>query len=249
MTNTLTIARKELRAYFSSPIAYVVMAAYLVFTGLLFIDSLGGPFREASMRGFFVGEAFAGLLGQTINSAFVLLLLGPVLTMRLLAEESKMGTIELLLTAPVRDFEVVLGKFLAGLAIMLMLLLMTLYYPVLLGIFGHPDVGPIISGYAGMVLLGAFFLSVGLFASSLSNSQIASVVIGLVILLMFWFINQAGDFFRGLPESVLDFVSPRTHFTNFARGIVDTQSILYHISLTAIFLFLTIRSLETRRWR
>ena len=249
MTITLLIARKELRTYFGSPIAYVIMAAFLVFTGLLFIDSLSTPFREASLRGFFVGESFGGLLGQTINAAFVLLILGPVLTMRLLAEESKLGTLELLLTAPVRDFEVVMGKFLAGMAILGVLLVMTLYYPILLLAFGNPDVGPLISGYVGLFLLGGLFLSVGLFASSLSTSQIASVVLGLIILLMFWFINQASNFFRGTPEFIFEFVSPRTHFTNFARGIVDTQSIIYYLALTAIFLFFTIRSLETRRWR
>ena len=135
MRNTLIIARKEIRTYFSSPIAYVILTAFLVFTGLLFIDSMSGAFREASLRGFFAGEVLGGILGETINGAFVLLLLAPVLTMRLLAEEAKLGTIELLLTAPVRDFEVVFGKYLAALFILGILLVMTLYYPLLLLIF------------------------------------------------------------------------------------------------------------------
>lgn len=249
MKNTFLIAGKELRTYFTSPIAYVVMAAFLVFTGLLFIDSLSGAFREASMRAFFAGETFGGLLGEAINAAFVVLMLGPVLTMRLFAEESKLGTLELLLTAPIRDFEVVLGKFFAAAVILLLLVALTLYYPLLLAIFGSPDPGPIFSGYVGLVLLGAFFLAVGLFASSLSNSQIAAIVVGLVILLMFWFIDKAANFFSGLPADILQFVSPRTHFSDFARGIISTEAIIYLISLTAIFVFLTIRSLETRRWR
>ena len=249
MTNTLVIAWKELRTYFSSPIAFVIMTAFLVFTGLLFIDSLSGTFREATLRGFFVGETFGGLFGESINGTFVLLLLGPVLTMRLLAEEAKLGTIELLLTAPVRDFEVVLGKFLSAFVITLILLALTLYYPLLLFVFSNPDVGPIISGYFGAALLAAFFLSVGLFASSLSSSQIASAVIGLMILLMFWFIDLAANFFSGLSESILTFVSPRSHFTDFARGIVDTEAVIYYLSLTAIFLFLAVRALESRRWR
>lgn len=250
MTNVLVIARKELKTYFSSPIAYVIMTAFLVFTGLLFIDSLSGPFREASLRGFLAGQTLLGsILGETINGAFVLLLLGPVLTMRLVAEESKLGTIELLLTAPVRDTDVVMGKFIAAFVTLLILLALTIYYPILLWAFGSPDTGPIIAGYIGMVLLGAFFIAVGLFASSLSSSQIAAAVIGLVLLLMFWFIDKASNFFGGGPGSIVKFVSPRTHFTEFARGVINSDAIIYLIALTAIFLFLTIRSLETRRWR
>ena len=247
--NTLVIAWKELRVYFGSPIAYVVMAAFLVFSGLLFIDSISGVFREAALRGFFVGESLAGTFGEAINGTFLVLLLGPVLTMRLLAEETKLGTIELLLTAPIRDFEVVLGKFLAAFVIVLILIAMTLYYPILLWLFASPDGGPIFSGYFGLVLLGALFVAVGVFASSLTNNQIVSAVVALVILLMFWFIDEAADFFSGTAASVLEFVSPRSHFTDFARGIIDTEAIIYFISLTAIFLFLTIRSLESRRWR
>ncbi|MBI3744533.1 MAG: ABC transporter permease subunit [Chloroflexi bacterium] len=250
MKNSLLIAKKELKTYFSSPIAYVTMTAFLVFTGLLFVDSLSGAFREASLRGFLAGQSSTrGLLGETIDGAFVLLLLGPVLTMRLIAEESKLGTIELLLTSPVRDTEVVVGKFVAAFGALLVLLALTLYYPILLWIFATPDKGPIISGYLGMVLIGGFFVSVGLFASSLSSSQIASAVVGMVILLMFWFINSAADFFSGRPERILQFVSPRAHFADFARGIIDSGAVIYLIALTAIFLFLTIRSLETRRWR
>ena len=247
--NALIIARKELRTYFASPIAYVIMAAFLFFTGLLFIDSLSGPFREASLREFFSGQAAGGLTSDAVTGAFVLLLLGPVITMRLLAEESKLGTLELLLTSPVRDFEVVAGKFIASVVTIGILLLLTLYYPLMLYVFGDPEFGPIFAGYLGLILLGGLFVSVGLFASSLSSSQIVSAVLGLVILLMFWFINEAADFFRGRPETILEFVSPRTHFNDFARGIIDSESIIYFLGLTAMFVFLTVRSLETRRWR
>lgn len=249
MNNTLTIGIRELRVYFGSPIAYVITTVFLVVTGFLFIDSLTGAFREASLRGFLVGETLGGLLGEAINATFFILLLGPALTMRLLAEETKLGTIELLLTAPVRDFEVVLGKFFAALVIVLILLVLTLYYPLLLAVFGNPDPGPIVSGYFGLILLSGFFIAVGLFASSLTNNQIVSVIVGLAILVMFWFVDKAGDIFRGTPASILEFVSPRTHFTEFARGIIDTESVIYLIALTAIFIFLTVRSVESRRWR
>lgn len=249
INNAFVLALKELRVYFGSPVAYIVMAAFLVVTGLLFGISLEGAFREASLRTFFVGDAERGLFGDDINGTFILLLLGPVLTMRLLAEETKLGTIELLLTAPIRDFEVVMGKFVSGLVIVLILLLMTVYYPILLFAFGSPDAGPIFAGYFGLILLGAFFVAVGLFASSLSNNQIVSAVLGLVILLLFWFIDQAAELFRGTAQDILEFVSVRAHFTDFARGIIDTEAVIYFVSLTAIFIFLTVRSLESRRWR
>ena len=249
LMNALLIAKKELRTYFASPIAYVIMAAFLFFTGLLFIDSLSGAFREASLREFFSGQGTGGITTGTVTGAFVLLLLGPVLTMRLFAEESKLGTLELLLTSPVRDFEVVAGKFLAALGIVAILLVLTFYYPIMLFVFGDPEFGPVFSGYFGLVLLGAFFISVGLFASSLSSSQIVSAVVGLVILLMFWFIGEAADFFRGQPETILQFVSPRSHFDDFARGLIFLDSVIYLLGLTAMFIFLTVRSLETRRWR
>ena len=252
MTNTLVIGWKELRVYFGSPMAYIITTAFLVFTGLLFIDSLEsitGIFREASLRGFFIGETFGGILGEAINGAFLVLLLAPVLTMRLLAEETKLGTIELLLTAPVRDFEVILGKFLAVFVIVLILLAMTLYYPILLFAFANPDPGPIGSGYFGLLLLGALFMAVGIFASTLTNNQIVAATVSLMILLLFWFIDRAADFVRGTPASILEFISPRVHFTDFARGIINTEAVIYFLSLTAIFLFLAVRSLESRRWR
>jgi len=247
--NALIIARKELRSFFNSSIAYVIMAAFLFFTGLLFIDSLSGPFREASLREFFSGYGAGGLTGNAVTGAFVLLLLGPVLTMRLLAEESKLGTLELLLTSPVRDFEVIAGKFIAALSVIAILLALTLYYPLMLYLFGDPEFGPVFAGYLGLLLLGGLFVSVGLFASSLSSNQIVSAVVSLVILLMFWFINEAADFFHGRPETILEFVSPRSHFNDFARGVIDTESLIYFLGLTSMFLFLTVRSLETRRWR
>ena len=249
MNNAFTIGWRELRVYFGSPIAYVITTVFLLVTGFLFIDSLTGAFREASLRGFFIGETLGGLLGETINATFFVLLLGPALTMRLLAEETKMGTIELLLTAPIRDFEVVLGKFMAAFVIVLLLLALTLYYPLLLALFSNPDPGPIVSGYFGLILLGGFFLSVGLFASSLTTNQIVSMVLGLAFLILFWFLDKAADIFRGTPASILEFVSPRTHFNEFARGIIDTESVIYLLALTAIFLFFTVRSVESRRWR
>ncbi|MBF8299387.1 MAG: hypothetical protein HW397_436 [Dehalococcoidia bacterium] len=250
MSNALAIASKELRVYFGSPVAYIIMALFLVVTGVLFVNSLEGAFREASLRVFFAGESEGGgFLSNAVNATFFLLLLGPILTMRLLAEETKMGTIELLLTAPINDYEVVLGKFLAGLVSILMLLVMTLYYPLLLMVVANPDIGPMAAGYLGAALLGALFVAVGLFASSLTNNQIVAVMIGLVIFFLFWFIGDAALLLRGNTAAILEFISVRTHYDTLAKGIIDTKGVIYFLALTAVFIFFAVRSLETRRWR
>ena len=156
MRNILAIAAKELRGYFGTPSFYIIIAVFLVVAGYGF-GWTPITYQESTIQGF---------LGW---ASFFLLFLGPALTMRLFAEEEKLGTLELLLTAPVRDIEVVLGKFLAALGIFFVMLFLTLYYPLLLMWFGHPDWGPIFSGYIGIFLLGAIFLSIGLFASSLTS--------------------------------------------------------------------------------
>ncbi|MBI2907915.1 MAG: ABC transporter permease subunit [Chloroflexi bacterium] len=236
MRNTTSIAVKELRSYFASPIAYVVTAVFLVITGYFFAFNIVNA-QEATIRGFL----FPG--------GFVMLLLAPILTMRLLAEEQKMGTLELLLTAPVRDAEVVLGKYVASILIYLAMIALTLYYPVLLFLFGDPDPGPIASGYLGLFLLGAAFIAVGILASSLSSNQIVAAVIGFGILILLWVINGAGGFLSGPPKAVVDYLALPAHFGDFAAGIIDTKNLIYYLSLTALFLFLAVRSLETRRWR
>ncbi|MCP4755470.1 MAG: ABC transporter permease subunit [Proteobacteria bacterium] len=236
MRNILTIAGRELRSYFGSPWSYLVTAAFLIVAGYGFGWS-SITYLETTIQGF---------LGW---GSFFLLFMGPAITMRLLAEEEKIGTFELLMTSPVRDFEVVLGKFLAALSMLGVMLVLTFYYLILLAWFGAPDWGPIFSGYLGIFLLGAIFISIGLFASSLTSNQIVAYVVGSVIVLAFWFVGRAsimvgegsGDYLRKLSVS--------THFPEFGRGIVDSNVVIYYISITLVFLFLTIRSLETRRWR
>lgn len=238
MTNTFIIAKRELVAYFSSPMAYIVAAVFLVLSGLFFASYISEA-QLANMRGFFQ------------PASFILILMAPVLTMRLLAEEQKMGTIELLLTAPVRDIEVVLGKFLASFVILVAMLLLTLYYPMMLFWFGDPDIGPILSGYLGLVLLGASVLAVGLFASSLTNNQIVAAVLALGILLMFWALGLAAALTENLPRvrDALTYASLNGHLTDLVNGVIDTKDIVYYLTFTGIALFLSVQSLETRRWR
>ena len=237
MRNALTIAQKELNTYFASPVAYVVTAFFMLVMGYFFYLILVLS-REASLRGLFS------------NMAVILLFVTPFLTMRLLAEEQRMGTIELLLTSPVRDWQVVLGKFLGALAFLLFMLALTLIYPLLLSRFGAPDWGPVLTGYLGVLLIGAACLAVGLFASSLSQNQIVTGFVAFALLIILWLLGAAAQAVgSGALGSLFDYLAINTHFDDFVRGVVDTQHIAYYLILTALFLFLATRVVEARRWR
>lgn len=246
MRNTITIASKEFRSYLTSPTAYIVICIFMFasgvcFTGqlfglLIFTDSYYSLYNETSISGF-------------LNyGSILLLLLAAVLTMRLLAEERKLGTLELLITAPLRDSEVILGKFLGSLGILAVMLVLTLYYPILLIIYGDPDIGPIVTGYIGLFLLGCTSLAVGIFASSLTSNQIVAAVVAVGILLPLWFIGFAAQPATGALGDVIGFFSLSHYFPDFMRGVIDTRAIIYYLSITALFLFLAIRSLENSRW-
>jgi ABC-2 type transport system permease protein len=237
LTNTFIIAWKETRSYFSSPTAYVVGAMFLILTGVFFVFDMTRPFAEASVRGY-------------INWATLFIVfLAPLLTMRLLAEEQKLGTLELLLTSPVRDWEVVIGKYLASLATLAATLAFTLYYVLLLFYFGNPDVGPLFSAYLGLYLYAAAALAIGIMASSLSGNQIVAAVVGIGILLMLTNIDRIGALLQGASADIISGISMNAHFEDFSRGVLDSSHIVYFLSMIAVFLFITVRSLETRRWR
>jgi len=238
LKNIAIIFRKELKSYLLSPMAYVVTAVFLVLTGTFFATYLASTnYSDTSIRGF---------LGA---GQILILLFAAVLTMRLIAEEKKLGTWELLLTVPVRDTEIILGKFLGSLAVLTGMLVLTFYYPILLMVFGDPDLGPIITSYLGLFLLGCAALAVGIFASSLTSNQIVAAVVGGGILFTLWFLGIAGNFVPGALGEVLSYISLSHHFPDFVRGIVDTKAIVYYLSVTALFLYMAIRSTETDRWR
>ena len=237
MRVSAAIAWREIQTYFTSPMGYIVALVFLALTGFFFGLSVSDIFPEATIQSYIE------------PSAFILVLLAPAMTMRLMAEEQKLGTVELLLTSPVRDWEVVLGKFLASLAFFIVTLAMTLYYVALLYAFGSPDFGPVWSGYLGLILYGATALSVGLLASSLTNNQIVALVVGFGILLILSLIDLASGQVDGVWETILSQIGLTAHLDDFSRGIVDTNNIIYYLSVTAVFLFLTVRAVETRRWR
>lgn len=237
MKNILTITRKELYSYLTSPMAYIVTAVFLALSGTFFASYLASTeYVDTSIKGF-------------LNAAQLLVLIfAAVLTMRLVAEERKMGTWEFLLTAPVRDSEIILGKFIGSLVVLTGMLVLTLYYPLLLVFFGDPDLGPIVTSYLGLILLGGTSLAVGIFATTLTSNQIVSAVIAGGFLFGLYFLELAGRFVPGGFGKVLSFLSLSHHFPDFVRGVVDTSAVVYYISVTALFLYLAIRSIESGRW-
>jgi len=235
VNTTYCIARRDFQAYFNSPVAYVVLGVFLLVLGYLFFSTLFLA-GFASMRGFF---SVAPIL-------FVVF--GPAITMRLISEERKTGTIEQLLTLPISNFEVVLGKFLAALGIVVVGLLFTLPYVVSVSLLTPADTpfdyGPVIGGYIGLVLLASAFLALGLFASSLTKNQIVAFIIGLALCFFFYFVDKFAVLMPAQIGAVLEYISVDYHFGNIARGVVDTRDLVYYISLIAIFLVLTERSLR-----
>ncbi len=225
-----------MRGYLGAPSFYIIISIFLFISGYGFGWS-PATFLESSIQGFLEW------------SQFFILFLGPALTVRLFSEEEKLGTLELLLTAPLKDFEIVLGKFIAALGVYSVMLFLTLLYPLLLFGFGHPDLGPIFSGYLGLFLLGAVFLSIGLFTSSLTANQIVAFVMSSALILFFWFIGLTEGLTGDQTFRLFQLISLSTYFPAFGRGIIDTNGVIYYLSLVLVFLFLTLRSLESRRWR
>ena len=237
MQKTLTLARRELTAYFVSPIAYIIGAGFLLLTaGWFFVNlRIGG---EASLRPLFDGMAVLMVLAV------------PLLTMGLLSKEFDSGTIETLLTSPVTDAEVILGKFVGVMVFYLVLLASTVVFLGLMIAYGQPDPGVAVMGYVGMALLGAAYVSVGIFASTLTRHQIVSAIVAIAILaffaLLMGFVVRLG--IRPWADLAAR-LNAMTYFKDFSRGVFDSRGLVYFLSATALFLFLSVKTLESRRWR
>jgi ABC-2 type transport system permease protein len=251
----LAIFRKELRLYFASPIAYAVLTIFSLVAGWFFYNvfafytllSMQSAMNPMMARDLSVTEGVLRPLFQNIS--VIMLLMMPILTMRLFAEEKKSGTIELLLTYPVRDGEVLLGKYLAALTVFVGMLALTLVYPALVAWATRLDWGPLLTGYLGLLLQGAAFIAVGILISSLTENQIVAAVATFGTLLIFWVIAWAADSAGGTLGRVLSHLSLTEHFDSFAKGVIDTKDLIYYLNLTILALFLTLRSLDSKRWR
>ncbi|HCG91422.1 MAG TPA: hypothetical protein DEZ08_06255 [Dehalococcoidia bacterium] len=247
MRGLRAIILKEIQFFFTSPTGYIVGMIFLLGTGVFFTIDMGSPFPEASLTKFFVGIDFGASTFGGIT--LILILISPILTMRLISEEQKLGTIELLLTSPVRDWEIILGKFIASFIFLMFMIAMTAYYPILLFIFGDPDPGPIYSGYLGIILYGTLTLSIGLLTSTLTSNQIVAAVVAMGTLLILYFADYASTMVTGFWATLIQELGIKSHFDDFHKGIIDSHDVVYFLSITILFVFLSIRILESRRWR
>jgi ABC-2 type transport system permease protein len=228
------IFRKDVETYFHSPVTYVVMGISLAICGYLFSAIVLG-YQTADMR--FVLSSIASTS----------LLVAPVLTMRSIAEERRIGTDELLMTSPISITEIIVGKYLAVVLVYVVMLVITLIYPLFLALLGHPDPGPIVSGYVGLLLLGGSHLAVGLFTSSLTENQVIAGMTSFGILLLLWMIGRIDQVLPGRIGTALAFLSLADHFCTFERGIIDTTEIFFFLSFIFFMIFLTIQAVDYRR--
>ena len=255
MSGVSAVLRKELTTYFSTPIFYVMGFFFLLVEGFLFFFIYFNYFQTASFQ-VAQNPQLATMLDpfQVVfrsffeDLGFILLLITPILTMRLLAEEKRAGTAELLFTYPIPDWGVILGKFLAAFAVFATFLVFTVVYPVMFAFLTRMDWGQIASGYLGVLLLGGATLALGLFASSLTANQIIAAISAFALLLLFWLIGAPQEM-GSAGGGILGALSLRDHLPNLAKGVIDTKDLLFYLCFVYFFLFLTKRQLESRRWR
>lgn len=235
MTKVLPIFRREIFAYFYSPVAYIVITVFLLLTGWFFTSEMFLA-ENSSLRSVFS------------IIPFIFIFFVPAITMRLLSEERNSGTIELLFTMPISDIEIVLGKYLAGLGLLVVALFFTLPYAFTIMLLGKPDIGMLICGYLGLVLMGASYISIGVFASTISSSQVVSFIFAFFIIFSLWLINK---FLMIIPShlvSLLQYLSIDYHYENISRGVIDSRDIIYYLSMIIFMLSLAKLSLESRKW-
>lgn len=256
MNNIYAIAHKELRSYFVSPIAYVVVGFFSILFGYFFVASLSIMVRfstQAGMYGMGGGQSINinefMLRPLLSNTAIVLLFFLPFLTARAYAEEKKSGTIELLLTSPLSDLEIILGKFLGALCLFILMLAVTAVHMIILVVYGEPELGPMLSGYLGLFLMGASFISLGLLVSSATRNQVVAGVITFALLLLFWVLSWMADSVGPTSQALLSYLSILEHFDDFSKGVIDTKHIVYYVSFITFGLFLTTKSVDSERWR
>lgn len=241
MKKILAVCTKELYTYFVSPIAYFVCFVFSALSGFLFSVILILTSQRSGLSSIVMKTLFSQM-------AFILLFFTPVLTMKLFAEERKSGTIELLLTSPISDSHVVLGKYLASMALLLIMLTLTLLYPILILFFGILDIGLILSGYLGLILISSCFISLGLLMSSMSRNQIVAALSSFGVILILWIIGILSNREGSIAE-ILSYLSFHVHYTEFSRGIIVLKDVVYYLSFTSVCLFATVKSIESSKWR
>lgn len=230
-----TIYKRELSAFFRSPVAYCVIGMFMVMTGLF----------------FWIYNVLSGSVyfGNTLNTiSMFLIFFSPIITMRLLAEERKNGTEVLLRTSPVSLWGIVLGKFLAAYTVFAIMVLLTVVYPIIMSFFGTVPFAVTFGAYVGFLLVGAVFVAIGIFTSSVTENQIVAAVSGIVVLLIMYFMQSIGATIGGVFGTVLMWLSPLSRFSEFASGIMNFASLIFYLSFTGVMLLITVMNLERKRW-
>lgn len=235
LSNVPPIFRRELRSYFNSPVAYVVIIVFLAIIGWFFTSNL-----------FLMNVASLRIVFELVPVIFLFFV--PAITMRLVAEERKSGTLELLTTRPIEDIEIILGKFLAAWVLLAAALLPTLIYMISVMALGSLDIGPVITGYLGLLLMGGVYIAIGIFASSLTDSQIVAFVVSFLIVLALYMMDKVLMYLPEAFASTIEFLAIDYHFSNIARGVVDSRDVVYFASLLGFFLLLATVSLQRRKW-
>jgi ABC-2 type transport system permease protein len=235
LSNTNIIFRKELRSYFNSAVAYVVIVVFLAIVGWVYTSSM-----------FLINVASLRMMFEWIPLVFLFVV--PAITMRLLAEENKAGTIELLTTKPLHDWEIVTGKFFAAWALIGLALLPTLIYYIMIAFLGDIDNGPVIGGYIGLLLMAGVYVAVGLLASSLTENQIVAFIIGLLLMIALFLMDKMLIFVPEFMTNVVEYLGIDYHYSSIARGVIDTRDVVYFVSVLGFSLYLSVVSLGRRKW-
>jgi len=234
--HAVIFCKKELRSYFDSPVAYIVITIFLLISGWFFFSDIF-LVNQTSLRNLF------GII------PFVFMFFIPAVTMRSISEEKKSGTLEVLLTLPVEDYQIVLGKFLAGIILIFVAVILTLVYAFTLSGLGNLDFGSVVAGYLGLLLLGATYLSIGIFTSSLTQNQIVAFITSFLIIFVLFMLDKVLIFVPAFLASFLEYLSVDYHLANLTRGVIDSRDLLYFLSMIFFFMFLSVRVLSNRKWR
>ena len=256
MGNVIAIAQKEFKSYFSSPIAYIVLGLWALLYGYFFIAILSFFVRQSMQMNQFgmQGPQAMNVNQQLIrpllqNVTILILFLMPMVTMRTYSEEKRSGTIELLLTSPVTDFQIIMGKFLGALTLYAIMLAVTSIHILFLFWYGSPEWKPIVTAYLGLLLLGGCFLSLGLLISSLTSNQIVAGMVTFAVFLLLWVITWVGSFGGPTFDKLTTYLSIIDHWDDFGKGVIDTTHVIYYLSFITFGLFLTAKSVDSERWR
>jgi ABC-2 type transport system permease protein len=259
MRKTMAIFEKEFKSFFFSPMAYIIIGSFTIVVGLFFYLYLSN-FIESAMRDQITSQQYQQMPQRFNinlmlirpyfwNIALISLFFLPAVTMRLYSEEKKQGTIELLNTTPLTSLQIILGKFSAGLAFYVVLLIPTMFFQSLLFVYGDPEFLPVLSGYLGLLLLGSAFISIGLFISTMTENQIIAAIAGFAISFLFWLIGWGANYTGPVFAPILQYASIITHFEDFAQGIIDSTHVIYYILFSLLGIYLSLKSVESIKWR